>query len=62
MKIGDLAYAKEDLGEWTQRNPWMKIDPTCLGIIIEVKDLMVAVLNNGKINWYGKPGVVVNIN
>ena len=63
MKIGDLAYAKEDLGEeWTKRNEWMKFDPACLGLIIEVGDLMVAVLNNGKINWYGKPGIIVDVN
>jgi len=62
VKVGDLAYIKADLGPWTQRNPWMKMDPKCLGIIIEVKDLMVAVLDNQGINWYGKPGVTVDVN
>ena len=60
MKIGDLAYVKEDLGEWTKRNQWMKLETQCLGIIVDVGDLMVGVLGDGKISWYGKPGITVN--
>ena len=62
MKIGDLAYAKNDLGEWTEQNSWMTVSDgrVLLGIIIECRDLMVAVLNpEGEIEWLGRPGIEV---
>ena len=62
MKRGDLAYAKPDKGKWTTENSWIQQDPIFLGLIIEVKDLMVSVLNNGNISWYGKPGIQVDVN
>tara|TARA_B100000242_G_C42958246_1_gene444403 strand:- start:789 stop:977 length:189 start_codon:yes stop_codon:yes gene_type:complete len=57
VKVGDLAYAKNNFGkEWLG-----KVTPDYLGIIVEVRDIMVGVLYNNKIRWYGKPGITTKI-
>ena len=53
MKVGDLAYAKN---YFLEKTGWKEVAPNYLGIIVEVRDIMVGVLDNNKINWYGKPG------